>query len=183
MDKDVLQGGDKHMQQTSGQKQKNIYKTRGGIKMFKEMKKRIKNEKGLTLIELLAVIVILAIVSAIAIPAIGNIIDNSKYNAVKADAINVINAANLYYTDNPKAATGVTVTELKTAKVLDTAGSIPEAATISKDTPRGLTATVTNAVGTKTVTFTGATVESINADIQKGSAASINAITATPATP
>ena len=42
--------------------------------MFKNMKKQLNNEKGLTLIELLAVIVILAIIAAIAVPAIGNII-------------------------------------------------------------------------------------------------------------
>ncbi|MGM9950417.1 MAG: prepilin-type N-terminal cleavage/methylation domain-containing protein, partial [Lysinibacillus sp.] len=34
--------------------------------MLQQMKKRMKNEKGLTLIELLAVIVILAIIAAIA---------------------------------------------------------------------------------------------------------------------
>ncbi|NLY78711.1 MAG: prepilin-type N-terminal cleavage/methylation domain-containing protein, partial [Lysinibacillus sp.] len=39
--------------------------------MFNLLKKRIKNEKGLTLIEVLAVVVILAIVAMIAIPAIG----------------------------------------------------------------------------------------------------------------
>ena len=36
--------------------------------MFKNMKKQLNNEKGLTLIELLAVIVILAIIAAIAVP-------------------------------------------------------------------------------------------------------------------
>ena len=67
---------------------------------FKEqIKKRIKNEKGLTLIELLAVIVILAIVAAIAIPAIGNIIANSKVKAIKADAANVLSSAKIYYSD------------------------------------------------------------------------------------
>lgn len=55
-------------------------------------KKLLKNEKGLTLIELLAVIVILAIISAIAVPAIGNIIENTRYNSAKADAVNVLNA-------------------------------------------------------------------------------------------
>ena len=45
---------------------------------MKKMKQILKNEKGLTLIELLAVIVILAIVAAIAVPAIGNIIENSR---------------------------------------------------------------------------------------------------------
>lgn len=58
------------------------------------MKKRL-NQKGLTLIELLAVIVILAIVAAIAIPAIGGLINSSEIKAVKSDAIMILNAANL----------------------------------------------------------------------------------------
>lgn len=70
--------------------------------MFKQLlnKKLLKNEKGLTLIELLAVIVILAIVAAIAIPAIGNIIENSRIKGMKADIANVISSANLYQTEN-----------------------------------------------------------------------------------
>ena len=59
------------------------------------MKKRIKNEKGLTLIELLAVIVILAIIAAIAIPAIGNIINNSKDKATISEALNIVAGAKL----------------------------------------------------------------------------------------
>lgn len=65
-----------------------------------KFKKQMKNEKGLTLIELLAVIVILAIIAAIAIPAIGNIIENSKVNALKADGQNVLAAGNLYFIEN-----------------------------------------------------------------------------------
>lgn len=71
--------------------------------MFELLKKRIKNEKGLSLVELLAVIVILAIVAAIAIPAIGNIIENSRVKAQIADAVQVMNSANIYFTDNPEA--------------------------------------------------------------------------------
>ena len=63
--------------------------------MFQQMKKRIKNEKGLTLIELLAVIVILAIIAAIAIPAIGNIINNSRDKSVLSEATNIISGAKL----------------------------------------------------------------------------------------
>ncbi|MGA4518578.1 prepilin-type N-terminal cleavage/methylation domain-containing protein [Solibacillus silvestris] len=68
--------------------------------MFNTLKKRIKNEKGLSLVELLAVIVILAIVAAIAIPAIGNIIESSRVKAAKADAANVLSAAQIYFTEN-----------------------------------------------------------------------------------
>ncbi|OBW53499.1 hypothetical protein A9986_15110 [Solibacillus silvestris] len=73
--------------------------------MFNTLKKRIKNEKGLSLVELLAVIVILAIVAAIAIPAIGNIIANSEAKAEIADATQILNASNIYFTDNPTADT------------------------------------------------------------------------------
>ena len=41
--------------------------------MKRKMKALLKNEKGLTLIELLAVIVILGIIAAIAVPSIGGI--------------------------------------------------------------------------------------------------------------
>lgn len=67
--------------------------------MFKTIKKRIKNEKGLTLIELLAVVVILAIVAAIAVPAIGNIINTQRDKAVLADISSVISAAKIANVD------------------------------------------------------------------------------------
>ncbi|MGE7908894.1 prepilin-type N-terminal cleavage/methylation domain-containing protein [Lysinibacillus xylanilyticus] len=140
--------------------------------MFKKIlnKKLLKNQKGLTLIELLAVIVILAIVAAIAIPAIGNIIDNSKFNGVKADAVNVINAANLYYTDNPNDNGPVTVKTLIDEKYLDTAGKIPkDNSSVTKEVPRALTATVENAVKSHTVKFINHTIDQINEDKEKGS--------------
>lgn len=85
------------------EKTKNILnEIKGGNGMLKKMRKRLNNEKGLTLVELLAVIVILGIVAAIAIPSIGNIINNSEIKAAKADALNILNAANLYSTENPE---------------------------------------------------------------------------------
>ncbi|MEH7223084.1 type II secretion system protein [Bacillus sp. JJ1566] len=59
------------------------------------LKKYIKNQKGLTLIELLAVIVILGIIAAIAVPSIGNLINNTKEKAKVAEAVQIIDAAKL----------------------------------------------------------------------------------------
>jgi type IV pilus assembly protein PilA len=59
------------------------------------VQKTLRNQKGLTLIELLAVIVILGIIAAIAVPAIGNVIEKSREKATVAEALNVISAAKL----------------------------------------------------------------------------------------
>lgn len=56
----------------------------------------IKNNKGVTLVELLIVIVVMGIIAAFAIPAVGTIIDNTQQDAIVADAIAVENAANLF---------------------------------------------------------------------------------------
>ncbi len=56
----------------------------------------IKNNKGVTLVELLIVIVVMGIIAAFAIPAVGTIIDNTQKDAIHADAIAVENAANLF---------------------------------------------------------------------------------------
>ncbi|MQR94845.1 type II secretion system protein [Fictibacillus phosphorivorans] len=61
----------------------------------KLLKKYAKNEKGLTLIELLVVIVILGIIAAIAVVSIGGIIGNTKDKAKVTEAVQIINAAKL----------------------------------------------------------------------------------------
>ncbi|WP_226646582.1 type IV pilin protein [Mesobacillus subterraneus] len=70
--------------------------------MLKSMKKKMKDQRGLTLVELLAVIVILGIIAAIAVPSIGNVIQKSKVDAVKADALHVLNAGKLFVATNTK---------------------------------------------------------------------------------
>ncbi|AGX05697.1 hypothetical protein B14911_06321 [Bacillus sp. NRRL B-14911] len=71
--------------------------------MFKKMAQKLKNEKGLTLIELLAVIVILGIIAAIAIPSIGGLINKTKNDAKVAEAIQIVNASKTYIATNPTA--------------------------------------------------------------------------------
>ncbi len=57
----------------------------------------MKNERGLTLVELLAVIVILAIIAAIAFPMVNNVINHSKADTHLANARNVLAAGKLAY--------------------------------------------------------------------------------------
>ena len=68
--------------------------------MLKAIKKKLKDQRGLTLVELLAVIVILGIIAAIAVPSIGGIINKSREDAIKADALQILNAAKMHVTEN-----------------------------------------------------------------------------------
>ncbi|WP_081413188.1 prepilin-type N-terminal cleavage/methylation domain-containing protein [Aneurinibacillus terranovensis] len=87
-------------------------------------KKIVKDQRGLTLIELLATIVILGIIAAIAIPAIGGLITNSKKDATAANAIQMVNSAKLYITSHTDkftaATTYIPLNVLYTDKQLET---------------------------------------------------------------
>lgn len=141
--------------------------------MKKFLQKRLKNEKGLTLVELLAVIVILGIIAAIAVPSIGNVVNNSKVNALKADGQNVLAAANMYFIENGTANDGtVTSTVLVTDNFLEDAGGFTAqggiAATVTK-ADGGNTIDGTAANGGITVEFKGATNAEISAaDVKVG---------------
>ena len=139
--------------------------------MKKFLKKKLGNEKGMTLIELLAVIVILAIIAAIAVPAISNIIDNSRVGAIKSDAQNVMSASELYFLDYPAEA-DVLLSELVTTGYVEDLGGFenPTTAgaasvvTVYKNTAavsggaaaKGLNISGTGVVGKIKVVFSGA---------------------------
>ena len=144
--------------------------------MRKFIQKKFKDQKGMTLIELLAVIVIIAIIAAIAIPAIGGVIDNSRVGAIKSDAQNVISAGELYFIDAPTE-TAVELSELVTLGFVDDVGSFEGAlatggagvqvsnkvAAAGTDPAKPVTITGIGTTGKIEVEFTGATRDQIGA--------------------
>ena len=57
-------------------------------------------KKGFTLVELLAVIVILAVILTIAVPAVKKTVDSAKKKSAENDALMIKNIAEKYYTSN-----------------------------------------------------------------------------------
>lgn len=64
------------------------------------MIKTLKNKNGLTLIELIAVLVILGIIAAIAVPTIGNTINTQRQRAAELEWSNIMLSAELYMVQN-----------------------------------------------------------------------------------
>ncbi|MUK86855.1 prepilin-type N-terminal cleavage/methylation domain-containing protein [Ornithinibacillus sp. L9] len=93
--------------------------------MLKKMRKKLKQEKGFTLVELLAVIAILGIILAIAIPTIGNIISNSENEAKEANVNLILNAARLADAAGEFSGDSMTVEELKEGGYLDSVPEVP----------------------------------------------------------
>lgn len=64
--------------------------------MIKAIKKRISNNKGLTLVELVIVVAIIGILSVVGITQFGGVTDTAKLSADKATAAEIANAVKIY---------------------------------------------------------------------------------------
>ena len=114
--------------------------------------KQLKNERGLTLVELLAVIVILAIIAAIAAVAIGNVISNSKDKAILSDAANVIAGAKIAIMDGACGEPGTS--NVVTCKAAEGSKSHPLAPFVESVDLSGVTVTQENSGGEVTYSIT-----------------------------
>ena len=145
----TLKGGERTLRKQIGRTFIKGKKTIGGFPLRNLLNKKLNNEKGMTLIELLAVIVILAIIALIAIPAIGNIISNSKSKAILADATTIISGAKTAIADGscgPETAGEITCNKAAlTDFVEDTKGELGANDTVvkSKDANGNVTYTIT----------------------------------------
>lgn len=80
------------------------------VERLKEMwqdARQMRDERGLTLVELLVVVVILGIIAAISVVAIGGLIENSRKDAQVSNAKQLISSAKLYLAQNPLEEGGV----------------------------------------------------------------------------
>ncbi|WP_018660967.1 prepilin-type N-terminal cleavage/methylation domain-containing protein [Heyndrickxia acidiproducens] len=139
--------------------------------MLEKKHKLLKSQKGFTLIELLAVIVILAIIAAIAVPAIGNVIKHSRIDAVKADAIQVLNGAKLYVAGSSLEFGESNTITLKKAQLEpyldDEAGKLTSYSVTVTNNNNKYTYTITGkgkygSKGDETVTFKNASLKAIS---------------------
>lgn len=127
--------------------------------MLKTLKKRLKNQRGLTLVELLAVIVILGIISAIAVPSIGNVLDNSKREAIKADAVTILNSAKFYLNDHEDHTGNLDQDSLK--DYIESVTTFPDGYTVNVD-GNAVSLTADGQKGKVEIEFTNATLDLIN---------------------
>ncbi|PTQ86004.1 type IV pilus assembly protein PilA [Trichococcus patagoniensis] len=87
--------------------------------MRNKIKQLLKKEGGFTLVELLAVIVILGFIVAISIPLIGNVIEGAGDDTDAAQQELVIDAAQMYELENSIPAEGVSTDDLIAAGFLE----------------------------------------------------------------
>jgi len=104
----------------------------------------LRNKRGVTLVELLAVIIIMGIIAAIAVPTIGSLIENQRIKAAEAEWANVLEAGRLYYADSDD--TSFTLADVEAAGYLSEVIVILDDS--SEATPVGV------AIVHSTVTFT-----------------------------
>ncbi len=97
--------------------------------MRKIWERRNSDESGFTLVELLVVIVILGILAAVAVFAVGGITDKGKASACSADVNSVQTASEAYYAKNGSYAADIAA--LVTAKFLRGAPGTTNGYTIS----------------------------------------------------
>jgi len=87
-------------------------------------------KKGFTLVELLAVIVVLGVIALIAVPQILNVVEDSRKGAFKDSASGLLEAAEFYYTQYAGQDIELNLADKKVIKDLNFKGTPPDGGTL-----------------------------------------------------
>lgn len=87
-------------------------------------------KKGFTLVELLAVIVVLGVIALISVPQILNVVEDSRKGAFKDSASGLIEAAELYYTQYAGQELELDLSDKNIVKDLNFKGTPPDGGTL-----------------------------------------------------
>ena len=87
--------------------------------LLKRERKRIKDQSGFTLIEILIVVILLGILATIIIPQVSISSDDAKLNSLKTNLSNMRSAVELYYYQHNNSYPGVAVPTTKPSDVTD----------------------------------------------------------------
>ena len=89
------------------------------------------NKKGFTLIEVLAVLLILSIIALLTTPIIINVINNSKENAFIQDVNSLVDSIRTYQAENNYEEVTVDYTTGENTNLLELDGDLPDAGQIT----------------------------------------------------
>lgn len=82
-------------------------------------------KRGFTLMEVLAVIVVLAVISFIAVPITLNLIEESRQNSFRNSTNGMIKSIEMYYVENAGTSESLDLGNIDTMKALDFTGKAP----------------------------------------------------------
>ena len=103
----------------------------------------MKNQKGVTLVEVLAVIALIAIVGTITVPFINNIIVNARKDALVDSAYGLVDAAKQYrvnaIANRTTRSLSVDYTNKVNVNALKTNGKLPDAGSLQMDKDGNIT--------------------------------------------
>lgn len=70
------------------------------LELLRTLRKRVGNEKGFTLVEILIVLVVIGILAAMAIPSLATVTRNAKIQTCKANLRTIAAVAEVYFLDH-----------------------------------------------------------------------------------
>ncbi|CDT88422.1 Fimbrial protein precursor [Vibrio coralliirubri] len=117
------------------------------------MKNKRTNQKGFTLIELMIVVAIIGVLSAIAVPAYQNYVTRSEVSSGLATVKSLITPAELFYQENGVAA-AATLDQLGIDGAANDLGAITSTLNADDDPTVVFTFDVSSSINTGIITFT-----------------------------